>query len=68
MIRLGKARYFRPVSIRHRYGYCGGPRFYEETADPAAGPVIVEAVKEGRLPLHVARDRLDRLENEGKRA
>lgn len=57
-------RYFRPVCVLEPRGYYGGPRFYEETTDPTAGPLIVKAALEGRLPLHVARDELDRLENQ----
>ena len=53
---FGPPRYFRPVSILHRHGFLGGPQFYKETTDPAADPVVVEAVREGRLPLHVARE------------
>jgi len=61
---LGRSRYFRPVCIRRRNGFSGGPSFYEETDSPAATPLILAEVRAGRLPLWKARDILDRLENE----
>lgn len=63
-ITLGRPRYFRPVCVRYRNGYLGGPTFYEETDSPGATPLILAAMKAGRLPLWRAREILDQLENE----
>jgi len=61
---FGRSRYFRPVCIRRRNGFSGGPSFYKETDSPAATPLILAEVRAGRLPLYEAENILDRLENE----
>ena len=45
-MRFGPPRYFRPVCIRRRHGFYGGPAGYEEVtgAEKDAGPVILEGL------------------------
>lgn len=62
---FGPPRYFRPICIRHRHGYYGGPAGYEETDDPQAKPrtLIIQAWRDGEITLAEARDELDMEEN-----
>lgn len=73
---FGSSMNLRPVCIRHRHGYIGGPVGYKRTADPGGGPVVIDlewgryvesvvaAVRRGEITLAEARDELDRTEND----
>ncbi len=69
-MRFGKPQHYRPVCIRGRHGFLGGPAGYELTDDPTAGPIelpdgpIVAAWRRGEITLAQARDALDREENQ----
>jgi len=69
---IGRVHIYRPVSVRYRHGYLGGPACYVRTDSPDGGPLILTEdqarilaeVKAGRLALHRAEELLDRLERE----
>ena len=61
---LGRTRLFRPICIQHPHGFYGGPAGYEETTDPSAKTLILKAIMDGKVPLFVAEDMLDSLENQ----
>jgi len=68
---FGLPFYLRPVGVRRRNGFCGGPVGYERTTDPTGGPVIIDlewsryvesviaAVRRGEITLREAEDELD---------
>ena len=68
---FGPPFYLRPVSVRRRHGYIGGPIGYERTTNPGSGPIeidqewgryvesVIAAVRRGEITLAEAEDELD---------
>lgn len=42
-ISLGPPRYYRPVCVRRKNGFTGGPAGYVKCDDPSGGPIIIDA-------------------------